>query len=125
MRSVRTLRGVGAEGLARKLQDRVDSTFKHHHLYDERGWREMVGRTKLTIESIEPVLTSATTSAFELFLLPSLAGWFNKRLTTRWTNFPRVRQRFAPVAYALAQAALQAGDPAPTGEFLIVCKRPG
>ena len=124
MRSVRALRAVGAPRLARKLEESIDSTFKHHHLYDERGWREMIERTKLEIESIEPVLTSATTSAFEAFLLPSLAGWLNKRLTTRWTNFPRIRRRMAPLAYALARGALAAGDPALTGEFLIVCKRP-
>jgi SAM-dependent methyltransferase len=123
MWSVRGLRRLGAEGLARTLQDSVDRTFKHHHLYDERGWREMLGRTSFEVELVEPVLTSATTSAFEAFLLPSIAGWLNKRMTTRWTNFPRLRRHMAPLAFALAKGAMAVGDPTPTGEFLIVCRR--
>jgi SAM-dependent methyltransferase len=124
LRSVRTLRRLGAPALADKLQNGVDNFFKHHHLYDEAGWRQVLAKTPFEVESIEPVLTTATTEAFEAFLLPSIAGWANKKLTTRWTNFPRVRRLFAPLAFSLAKAAIATGGPAPTGEFLIVARRP-
>lgn len=124
LRAVRALKTFGAGKLSVALKDRVDKTFKHHHLYDEAGWREILARTPFEVESVGPVLSSATTVAFEAFLLPSVAGWVNKRLTTRWTNFPRVRRAFAPIAYTLARSALATGDPTPTAEFLIICRRP-
>jgi hypothetical protein len=70
------------------------------------------------------VLSSATTVAFEAFLLPSLAGWLNKHLTSRWTNFPNARRVFALPVFALAKAILEAGDPTPTAEFLVIGRRP-
>lgn len=123
MLSLTTLRSLGVPGLSRFLQDSIDRTFKHRHLYDEAGWREMIARSPFELESIEPVLSTGTTVAFELFLLPSVAGWLNKRLTTRWTNFPSIRRRMAKPVYALAKTALELADQAPTAEFLIVCRR--
>src|SRR5689334_1272884 len=38
--SVRVLASLGASGLALQLRDAVDRVFRHHHLYDEAGWRE-------------------------------------------------------------------------------------
>lgn len=124
MWSVRALRRLGAEPAARAVEASIDRTFRHHHLYDAPQWRELVSSAGFEVERIEPVLSSATTSAFEAFLVPSLAGWLNKRLTTRWTNFPRARERVAPAAYALVRAALALGSSSLTGEFLVVCKRP-
>lgn len=123
MLSLTLLRTLGARGLSRRLQDRVDRTFKHHHLYDEAGWRALFGRTPFELEAVHPVLSTGTTVAFELFLLPSIAGWLNKKLTTRWTNFPTLRKLTAKPAYALAKSALELADEAPTAEFLIVCRR--
>lgn len=122
--SVRLLRGAGRERLATLLQNAVDTTFKHHHLYDEGGWRERIEQAGFRAERIEPVLSTSTTVAFELLLVPSIAGWLNKKMTTRWTNFPAARRRIAPLAYRVVQAALGAArDPAPTAEFLVVCQR--
>jgi hypothetical protein len=73
---------------------------------------------------IEPVLSTATTVAFEAFLLPSLAGWLNKHLTSRWTNFPAFRQPFARPVYQLVRAVMDSADASPTAEFLIVARRP-
>jgi hypothetical protein len=74
--------------------------------------------------SIEPVLSTGTTVAFEVFLLPSLLALLNKKLTSRWTNFPQLRKLGALPAFTLANAALRLGDQAPTAEFLIRARRP-
>ncbi|MBK8996316.1 MAG: class I SAM-dependent methyltransferase [Myxococcales bacterium] len=122
--SVRLLKTLGLGVAGRALQDTVDRTFKHHHLYDEAGWRERVLRAGLSIERVDPVLSTATTVAFELLLLPSLFGFLNKKMTTRWTNFPSLRRLAARPAYGLVRGALRADpDPAPTAEFLVVCSR--
>jgi SAM-dependent methyltransferase len=123
--SYRVLNAIGATGLASTLRDAIDNLFKHHHLHDAQGWRRVVAAAGFEIEAVDPVLSSATTVAFEAFLLPSLAGWANKHLTTRWTNFPRARQALALPVYALAKAVLEAGDPALTAEFLVIGRRGG
>lgn len=124
LRSYRLLEGLGAHVLARTLQDAIDTFFKHHHLYDEAGWRKIVESAGFEVEIVEPVLSTATTVAFEAFLLPSLAGWANKRLTTRWTNFPNARRLFSMPVYALTRALLESSDPSPSSEFLVVARRP-
>jgi len=53
-----------------------------------------------------------------------LAGLLNKRLTTRWTNFPSARRFLARPVYAAVRAIMDRADPAPTAEFLIVARRP-
>ena len=123
--SVRLLRALGLEGAGRALQDSVDRVFKHRHLYDEAEWRRRVEKAGLVVERVDPVLSTATTVTFELLLLPSLLGLVNKKMTTRWTNFPRLRRWAARPAYELVRAALEAeGESAPTAELLVVCSRP-
>jgi SAM-dependent methyltransferase len=124
MRSVRLLHAVGANDAASSLQDRIDRTFRHFHLYDEKGWGEVATRAGLSIVNIEPVLSTATTVTFEAFLAPSVLAWLNKKMTSRWTNFPEARRWLSPLAYRVATAALGMGhDPAPTGEILLVLER--
>ncbi len=120
MMSVRTLHAVGAHSAASSLQDRIDRFFFHMHLYDEAGWRQVVERAGFRVVAVEPVLSTSTTVTFEAFLAPSLLGLVNKKLTTRWTNFPGARRWLSPIAYRLANAVLERGDPAPTGELLLV-----
>lgn len=121
--SVRALHGIGATSLGKRLQKSIDRVFKHHHLYDEAGWRDVVEESGLEVVSIEPVLSTATTVAFEAFLFPSLAGFVNKRLTSRWTNFPPLRRLVARPVYELVRGVMSLADSAPTAEFLIVAKR--
>jgi 2-polyprenyl-3-methyl-5-hydroxy-6-metoxy-1,4-benzoquinol methylase len=122
--SYRFLKSLGAPGLAETLQTAIDTFFKHEHLYDEAGWRKVLVDAGFEIEAIEPVLSSGTTVAFEAFLLPSLLGWANKHLTTRWTNFPGARRVMAIPVYALAKAVLDRASQAPTAEFLAIGRRP-
>ena len=84
----------------------------------------MLVEAEFEVEALEPVLSSATTVAFEAFLLPSLAGWANKHLTTRWTNFPGARRALATPVYAIAKALLDRASQAPTAEFLAIGRRP-
>ena len=120
----RMLRAAGMPSMARAVQAKVDSVFKHHHLYDEEGWRKVVLDAGFEIVSVEPVLSTATTVGFELLLLPSLLGLINKKLTSRWTNFPPLRRMGALPAYAVARAAMALGESAPTAEFLLRVRRP-
>ncbi len=122
--TVRALKRVGAAAAGHGLQRTIDRFFKHHHLYDEMGWRGVVEESELEVLRVEPVLSTATTVAFEAFLLPSLAGWVNKHLTTRWTNFPALRRIFARPVYELVGSVMARADGAPTAEFLIVARRP-
>ena len=122
--SARVLSRLGAPALGRQVQRSIDRQFRHHHLYDADGWRRVVLEAGLQALAIEPVLSTATTVAFEAFLLPSLAGLVNKRLTTRWTNFPPLRQIFARPVFRAVKAIMDRADEAPTAEFLVVAKRP-
>jgi len=122
--SARVLTELGAPALGARIESSIDHVFKHHHLYDAAGWRRVVEQAGLEVVEIEPVLSTATTVAFEAFLLPSLAGLLNKRLTTRWTNFPSARKLFARPVYELIRTIMDRSDAAPTGEFLLVARRP-
>jgi 2-polyprenyl-3-methyl-5-hydroxy-6-metoxy-1,4-benzoquinol methylase len=123
--SVRVLSALGAPSLGRRIQKAVDEVFKHEHLYDEAGWRRLVEAAGFAVDEIVPVGSTASTVAFELFLVPSLAGLLNKTLTTRWTNFPQARRRMAgPVHRAVLAALAVARDPTPTAEFLVIVRRP-
>jgi 2-polyprenyl-3-methyl-5-hydroxy-6-metoxy-1,4-benzoquinol methylase len=122
--TVRAVRSALGEKMAAMFQDGIDEFFAHRHLYDEAGWRDVIAKSPLELKEIKPVLSTATTRAFEALLIPSLAGWLNKKLTSRWTNFPGVRQAMAPLAYAMVKGTLEAaGDDEKTAEFLIVCER--
>jgi SAM-dependent methyltransferase len=123
--SYRLLESVGQKDLAEFLRSSIDSFFKHHHLYDEAGWREIVAASGMEVDALEPVGSTASTVAFEALLLPSLAGWANKHLTTRWTNFPRFRRAFAGSVHTLVERLMSASDPDRTAEFLVVARRPG
>ncbi|HEX7669537.1 MAG TPA: class I SAM-dependent methyltransferase [Polyangiaceae bacterium] len=118
------LRAIGAPSIAHAVTDKVDSIFNHHHLYDKEGWSRLVRAAGFELVTIDPVLSTATTVAFELFLAPSLLGLLNKKLTSRWTNFPALRKLGAFPAFLLAQAALSVGDRTPTAEFLVRVRRP-
>jgi len=121
--SARTLSRFGAPALGTKIQRSIDSLFRHRHLHDAAGWHELVSASGLEVLEVTPVLSTATTVAFEAFLLPSLAGLLNKRLTTRWTNFPKLRGAFAKPVYQAVRAVMDRSDAAPTAEFLVVARR--
>ena len=122
--SARLLTELGAHALGNRIVSSIDQVFKHHHLYDEQGWRRVVEQSGLELVEIEPVLSTATTVAFEAFLLPSLAGLLNKQLTTRWTNFPNARKLLARPVYELIRSIMDRADASPTAEFLIIARRP-
>jgi len=112
------------KGLAKRLQRSIDEFFRHEHLYDRQGWHDYVERAGFKVLKVEPVLSNATTVAFELMLLPSLLGLANKKLTRRWTNFPALREKLTTPAYQIVEGALSMGDRKPTAEFLVVAQRP-
>jgi len=123
--SYRVLKGAGATGAARSLQRSIDEFFAHRHLHDQAGWENLTQAAGFEVEMVEPVLSSATTAAFEMFLLPSLFGLANKKLVKRWTNFPALRRSLSEPVYQLTCAALASGDTTKTAEYLIAARRPG
>ena len=108
----------------KKIERAIDTQFRHHHLYDAEGWRRLVVESGMEAVEIEPVLSTATTVAFEAFLLPSLAGLLNKKLTTRWTNFPPLRELLAKPVYHAVKSLMDHSDQTATAEFLVVARRP-
>jgi SAM-dependent methyltransferase len=124
MLSYRALEGAGLDGLAELFRSSVDTFFKHHHLHDREEWDAIVTAAGLRVVSIEPALSTGTTVAFELLLLPSLAGWLNKHLTTRWTNFPPARRLMARPVHALVASILGASGSQLSAEYLIIAERP-
>lgn len=122
--SYRALVGVGFPSAAQRLQESVDRFFQHHHLHDAEGWRVECEAAGFVVHEVQPVLSSATTTAFEAFLLPSLAGWANRRLLKRWTNWPELRKSLSKPVYRLVDSVLSVGDSNPTAEFLVVASRP-
>jgi SAM-dependent methyltransferase len=125
MLSVRTLERIGLGSMAKAVEDAINHLFKHQHLYDAEGWGKLAIDAGLELVEVRPVLSTATTVAFEALLLPSLLGWANKHMTTRWTNFPGVRRLLGYPAFALVQALLEASDGAPSAEYLVIARRPG
>ena len=124
--SVRVLDALGLSKGGDLIQKGIDDLFVHHHLYDEDGWREIVERAGFEVLEVQPVGSTASTVAFEVFLLPSLLGLVNKKLTTRWTNFPNARKRMSRTVYRAVRAALRLGhEQERTAEFLLVVRRPG
>jgi SAM-dependent methyltransferase len=123
--SYRVLRGIGQDDFAEFLRSSIDSFFKHHHLYDEAGWREIVNSSGMDVEAVEPVGSTASTVAFEALLLPSLAGWANKHLTSRWTNFPRFRKAFAAPVHAMVERLMSTSAMDKSAEYLVVARRRG
>jgi SAM-dependent methyltransferase len=110
--------------LATKLQNAIDEFFVHHHLYDREGWTQFVAKAGFEVTEVSPVLSTASTVAFELFLLPSLLGFVHKKMTRRWTSFPAFRQLLTEPAYLLVEGAMSLGDKQPTAEFMVVARRP-
>ena len=122
--SARVLSKLGMPVLGSYIQDSIDQLFRHHHLYDAQGWGRVVTEAGFELVAVEPVLSTATTVAFEAFLLPSLAGLLNKHLTTRWTNFPNARRAFAWPVYQTVKAIMARAEDTPTAEFFVVARRP-
>jgi SAM-dependent methyltransferase len=121
--SARLSTRLGLPSVGKFIQKAIDRQFRHHHLYDADGWRRVVAGSGLRVVDVEPVLSTATTVAFEAFLLPSLAGLLNKKLTTRWTNFPPARGLFAEPTYRAVKALMDRADRTATAEFLVIARR--
>lgn len=123
MMSVRSMERLGMPAMATVLEDSINALFKHRHLHDAAGWEQLVAQSGLVVEAVKPVLSAATTVAFEALLLPSLAGWLNKHLTTRWTNFPGARRLMAYPAYAIVRSVLEAANKERNAEYLVIARR--
>ncbi|MEW5739887.1 MAG: methyltransferase domain-containing protein [Myxococcota bacterium] len=120
-----TLRKFGLESLASTVTEAINSVFKHRHLEDAAGWRRIFENAKFVVDRVDPIGTTASTMAFEAFLIPSLAGRLNKALTGKWTLVPGLRQLGAVPIYAIIKALLAANpQQIPTAEFLLVAHKP-
>jgi SAM-dependent methyltransferase len=123
--SASALRRLGLRRGARTIERALNQVFRHWHLDDEAGWRRRFEVAGFVVDSVRPVGTTASTRAFEAFLLPALIGLLNKRLTGRWTVSSHWRARAAPAAYLCVRAVLAVGhDCRPTAEYLVCARRP-
>lgn len=124
MTSTTVLKRVGLGAVADRIEGAINGVFKHHHLDDAEGWRRRFEAAGFVVDRVDPVGSTASTRAFEAFLLPSLLGLLNKRLTGRWALSSEIRKLGAAPTFALVEAAMAAGaDGSPTAEFLLACHR--
>jgi SAM-dependent methyltransferase len=122
--SAEVLKRLGLGQLSGIVQEAIDSIFVHHHLEDREGWKTLVEGVGFRDVEVVPVGSTASTRAFELFLVPSLIGWVSKKLTSRWVVMPELRRLTALPAYALVKSVLAAaGDTTPTAEFMVSARR--
>jgi SAM-dependent methyltransferase len=125
MTSAQTLEKLGLTPLSETLQESINSVFKHRHLEDADGWRRHFEEAGFVVDAVEPIGSTASTRAFEAFLLPSTLGWLNKKLTGRWSLSSELRKWTVLPEYALVRTALAlAKDETPTAEFLLACHKP-
>jgi SAM-dependent methyltransferase len=125
MATPRALERLGLETLSRTVCEAIDQQFRHEHLEDADGWARWFREAGFEVPRVEPIGSTASTVTFEMFLLPSLLGLMSKKLTGRWTLFPRLRHLEAVPVYALVRGLLSLqGDSVPTAEFLVEGRKP-
>jgi SAM-dependent methyltransferase len=120
---VEALHSVGLTKAARAYGDALDRVFSHVHLYDAAEWQRRLEQAGFDQVQVTPIVSRATSWAFDLLLYPSLLGYFTKKLTGRWVLCPFARALEVDVARALTDAIgklAPAGDD--PGEYLIVCR---
>ncbi|MHB8876795.1 MAG: class I SAM-dependent methyltransferase [Myxococcaceae bacterium] len=124
--SASVLRRIGLRGLSARLERAINDIFRHHHLHDAAGWRRHFEEAGFEVEAVEPLGSTASTRAFEAFLVPSLLGLLTRRLTGRWVMVPGLRPLSAALTHQMVRQLLRhVGDAAPSAEFLVTARRPG
>lgn len=123
----RILESTGLDGLARFYRDNLDSVFHHVHLYDEAKWTKLLADAGFAVDSVEPIVSSGVTGAFDVLLYPSVVGWVTKRFTGHWTLMPPLRRAFSglPKRAVKALASLMRRDPSSMkpGELVIHARK--
>lgn len=120
------LEAVGLVAVARAYGDALDRVFAHVHLYDTEGWRAQLGQAGFTTEEVQPIVSRATSWAFDLMLYPSLIGYLMRRLTGRWIAAPSLRPFTVNFARALVNAigrAAPTGDASNAAEYMILARK--
>jgi SAM-dependent methyltransferase len=125
----KVLRSIGMGAAARAYGRGLDRVFRHEHLYDAEGWGALLARAGFAMEEVRPLVSEATSVAFDAMLPASTIAWVTKKLTGRWIAVPAVRPATAELARRAARAAARLGrDEAregASGELLIVARAVG
>lgn len=118
-----TLEKLGLRSLARAYGDTLNNVFSHIHLYDEKTWTGHLARAGFRVDRCDPIAMRDTSWAFDLFLYPSLLGFFTKKLTGRWVMSPALRPLTADIArIAIDKIASSVHDKkAGAAEYLFLC----
>jgi SAM-dependent methyltransferase len=121
----RALEKAGLQPLGKSLTEGINSVFRHHHLEDADGWRRWFADAGFVVDDVRPIGSTASTVAFETFLIPSMVGWVMKKLTGRWTLVPGLRKLGALPVYSAVKTLLVANqDQDLTAEYLLVAHKP-
>ncbi len=125
MATPRLLNKLGLRTLSQTMCEALNQQFRHEHLEDAEGWARWFRTAGFEVSRVEPVGSTASTVTFEAFLLPSLLGLAPKKLTGRWTLFPRLRSLEAVPVYAVVRALMELqGASSLTAEFLVEGRKP-
>jgi SAM-dependent methyltransferase len=120
----RALTKIGLGDLGRAYGAALDSQFVHHHLYDGPGWAARLSDAGFVDVEWEPLGSGGSQAAFEAWLLPSLAGYFTKRVTGRWILSPSPRRLYALPVFRAIKRLLEQAPNSVAPELMIACRAP-
>lgn len=118
----RRLGVLGLQEIGRAYGGALDAQFVHHHLYEADEWQRLLEEAGFCDVEHEKLGMDGSQAAFEAWLLPSLAGFFTKKVTGRWVFASKLRRSYAWPVFQLVRKLLQTSRTGVGAEILLVCR---
>lgn len=118
----KTLEKVGLSDVGRAYAAGLDAQFAHHHLYDAEGWRKLLEEAGFVDVEWETLGSDGSQAAFEAWLVPSLGGYFTKKLTGKWIVAPALRQLYAWPIFRAVRYLTDRDRGGAGAEILLACR---
>jgi hypothetical protein len=121
---VETLDRIGLYGLARAHAEALDQLFRHVHLYDAPTWKRHLEDAGFDEVRVSGIAQRGVSWTFDALLLPSVIGYFNKKLAGRWIMFPRLRPLTADAVRNLIDTiGARIPDADDSAEYVLECRK--
>ncbi len=109
----RLLSALGLDALARRYGRFYNRFWRHHHAYDDDGWRRLFNAAGLEVVEHIAYVPRDLSTAYDLMTALALPGLVAKKVFNRWILLPGIRPLYAgAVARALEtlRRSLNRGD---------------